>query len=551
VPRYKRYDVDGASEQELAQRWRTFHRQVRSTTSGRAARLLAPLLGDDTARRRLAQSLLQRRSSGTTATSLAPQAITVRDLNRLRPSHLISSAEATAAIAVVPVRLDNLDETFSLIEASLAGDATWLLFVGPVTDHADMALASLWPFTTDADVVFADEDSSTGPVLKAPTVGRYALHSANIVGRPVLVRSKALRRIGGVRREAGVAFEWDLFLRLHEQEARFVHAPVLLPSFSTADVVHHASFAADSCRVVRESWSRAGLVAEAIPGERLGTVQWRIAPTSWPSVDIVIPTRDRVDLVRRCVDSITSRSTYPNFRITMLDNDSTDPDTLDYFAATPHSVVKCPGPFNYAAIMNRGVRSTSAAYIVTLNNDTVIDTPDWLERLVEAVSLPDVGLVGCRNVDPEGGHDHDGVIIAPYPQHLRGGVNWPLSSTLTSTTRELTAVTGAVTMVRREAWDAIGGMDETLAVVMNDIDFCLRLQNEGWLVLIVPSVAITHFTSSSRGRLDPLADRNRFVRRWDIFGSFIDPYFPDTLQLYGSTMVALPSLDFGAPKENL
>jgi len=550
VPRYKRYDVDGASDKELAKRWRNFHRQVRSATSGRVARVLAPLLGDDTARRRLAQSLRQRRQNGASGPAPALRDITVRHLDRLRPSRLVSSAEARAATALVPVHLDNLEATFALIEASLAGNATWLLFVGPATDRVDIALAALWPFTADADVVFADEESSTGPVLKAPTVGRFSLHSENVVGRPVLVRCKALRRSGGVRREAGVAFEWDLFLRLHEQEARFVHAPVLLPTFSTTDVVVHASFAHDSCRVVRESWSRAGLVAEVTPGERIGSVQWRIAPVSWPAIDIIIPTRDRVDLVRRCIDSITSRSTYPNFRITILDNDSTDEVTLTFFASTPHSVIKCPGPFNYAAIMNRGVDSTTASFIVTLNNDTVIDTPDWLEQLVEVASLPDVGLVGCRNIDPDGGHDHDGVIIAPYPQHLRGGVNWPLSSPLTSTTRELSAVTGAVTMVRREAWNAVAGMDETLAVVMNDIDLCLRLQNEGWLVLIVPSVSIIHFTSSSRGRLDPLVDRNRFVRRWDIFGSFVDPYFPDALRLYGSTMVAQPSLDFRAPKEN-
>ena len=129
-------------------------------------------------------------------------------------------------------------------------------------------------------------------------------------------------------------------------------------------------------------------------------------------------------------------------------------------------------------------------------------------------------------------------------------MNWPLGTLYTEVTRDITAVTGAVTLIRREAWESVAGMDETLAVVMNDIDLCLRLQNADWSVVVVPSVQLTHHVSSSRGRLDPLADRNRFVQRWDIFGSFVDPYFPEALRLYGSTMVAEPSLDFGASKEN-
>jgi GT2 family glycosyltransferase len=107
-------------------------------------------------------------------------------------------------------------------------------------------------------------------------------------------------------------------------------------------------------------------------------------------------------------------------------------------------------------------------------------------------------------------------------------------------TRDVAAVTGAVQMARREFWNSLGGMDERLAVTMNDIDLCLRAQSDTCYVLYTPDVQLIHHVSSSRGSLDPLEDRNRFIRRWDIFGSFKDPFFPEALLLLGETMFYLP-----------
>ena len=550
MPRYQRYDTDGPSEAELQQRWRRFHRSVRATTSGPMVRLLAPLLGDDTVRRRAVHALLSRRSSAGTASSPAVGDIAIRNVDRLRPPATVPSADALARTALVAVDLDDLEGTFRRLDDVLSSPAEWLLLHDGTNEHASAALAALWPFTSDVGVVFADEEGVPIPILKSPAVGQHTLLSTNVVGRPALVRIASLRSCGGVRRQAGVAFEWDLSLRLYECGARFRHVSAVLPALGGATVGEHPDFAVASCEVVTEALRRRGLEANVSPGPLTGSVHWRVTPPTWPLVDIIIPTRDRVDLVRQCVESIVARSTYPAYRITILDNDSAEDETLRYFAEGPFEVVPCPGPFNYAAIMNRGVAATAAPLVLTLNNDTIVDTPDWLEQLVEVALLEGVGLVGCRTTDGHGIHDHDGVVIAPYPQHLRGGVNWPLGTLYTEVTRDITAVTGAVTLIRREAWESVAGMDETLAVVMNDIDLCLRLQNADWSVVVVPSVLLTHHVSSSRGRLDPLADRNRFVRRWDIFGSFVDPYFPEALRLYGSTMVAEPSLDFGASKEN-
>jgi GT2 family glycosyltransferase len=173
---------------------------------------------------------------------------------------------------------------------------------------------------------------------------------------------------------------------------------------------------------------------------------------------------------------------------------------------------------------------------MTLNNDTVLVTPDWLEIMVGLASLPDVSIVGACLLDQDGRREHESIVIAPYPQHLRTDSNYPHVDEFSAATRDVAAVTGAIQMVRRELWESLGGMDEQLKVTMNDVDICLRSQDDGRHVVYTPDVQLYHHVSSSRGDLDPLDDRNRFIRRWDIFGTFQDPYFPESLLLLGETM---------------
>jgi GT2 family glycosyltransferase len=255
-------------------------------------------------------------------------------------------------------------------------------------------------------------------------------------------------------------------------------------------------------------------------------------------VEIVIPTRDRLELLTACLESITSLTTYPNYRITILDNDSRDADILAFFAATSHQVVPCPGPFNYAAIMNRGVAHTSAAFVVTLNNDTIVQTPDWLERMVAVAQLPEVGVVGTRQVDPDHGVVHAGVVLMPTPEHVRFADTSNYASMIGGMSRDVVAVTGACTMMRREVWDALGGLDETLRVVFNDIDLCLRSYELGYFTVYLDDVVLQHRESSSRGATVHHDDMGRFFARWDIFGSFRDPYAPAAMDLLDGQITA-------------
>jgi GT2 family glycosyltransferase len=219
-----------------------------------------------------------------------------------------------------------------------------------------------------------------------------------------------------------------------------------------------------------------------------------------------------------------------------LDNDSAQAETLAYLTASPHRVIKCPGPFNYAAIINRGVAQCSGEFVVTLNNDTQVLSADWLEQMVGVAMLEDVSVVGVTLIDGDEVHEHDGIVIAPYPQHLRRGINYLVEDDFILARRDVAAVTGAVQMISRHHYNEVAGMDERLTVVMNDVDLCLRSQVNGRYVVLLPDVVLSHFAGSTRGRLDPLVDRNHFVRRWDVFGTLTDPFFPEVLRLYGSTI---------------
>ena len=253
--------------------------------------------------------------------------------------------------------------------------------------------------------------------------------------------------------------------------------------------------------------------------------------TDSPRVSIVIPTRDRLDLLRACLSSLDTTS-YEHLEIVIADNDSVEPDTLAFFAATSHRVVPAPGDFNYARIINTAVAQTSGDIIVTLNNDVVITDPTWLTRIMSYLH-DDVGVVGCSLVEPSGESQHLGIAIAPYPQHLRAGINIPADHPLVTTPRRVAAVTGACTAISRTAWNALGGLDEDLRVVHNDVDMCLRASAAGFSTVIATDVVLQHAESSSRGALTPPPDIFTFMAKWDILGSYRDPWFPPHWRIVG------------------
>jgi GT2 family glycosyltransferase len=560
VPELQRIDLDGTappSDQEIQRRWTEFHAAVRAASGSRSRQFLARVLGEDTLRRRallvVVRPLLRARRAARSSGPPPSRDAAAFPSNYEPPPSPLTPREAfgppTSEVQII--RVDETAPDASSAVATLndvlaSTQARWLLLLDPGASDLDAnaAAAALVAHVEVGDVVvFADESGpdSMFPILKSRSVGPHTLLSYNCVGRPALLNVTTLRASGGFSPDAGWAFEHDAYLRLSEAGAKFRHVPLVLPGGRPPAGFSHDHVSDDTCRVVQAALNRRGWRGSVARDALAGSVRWSLeAALPRPSIDIIIPTRDRLDLLRRCIDSVVAATTYDNYDIIVLDNDSKDRATLEYLADLPYRVVACPGPFNYARIVNRGVAHSGADYVVTLNNDTLVITPDWLEQMVSLASLSDVAVVGACLIDQHGHHEHDGIVIAPYPQHLRVDSNYPHHDQFVDATRDVAAVTGAVQMVRRSLWESLGGMDEQFEVVMNDVDLCLRSQLEGRYVVFTPAVQLIHHAGSSRGNLDPIADRNRFVRRWDIFGAFRDPFFAESVELLGSTVCYRP-----------
>jgi len=510
----------GALSVELAQKVWVAHQAEIQQRLGRPA-LALRLAPPGSLRYRAARRLVGR--STTTSPSPWPSTWPAR----LSPPSSTDHPAPLDEVVLLPLTdsAPGIDENNATVASTKS-----LAWIFPVTAHdagttprgLDALVASA---PHDADVVYCDEVAPGYENLTPSAPGLHTMLSYNQLGRSVLIRREAWLEAGGLDHTLGAEALTDLLIRLVESGATFARATAIL-SWPQPP----APVALDATRRALERRGLSGIVTR--DGDR--RAQWRIAlPTPLPTVDIVIPTRDRLDLLRQCIDSIHARTTYDNFRIVVLDNDSSEPATLEYLNSAAVAVTRCPGPFNYASIINRGVAASTADVIVTLNNDVIITDPQWLETLVGYALLPDVGIVGPRLVNAEGVSDHDGVTIAPYPQHLQRGVNYGWDDDFVGSIRDVAAVTGACQVFERRKWQEVHGMDESLAVTFNDIDVCLRMNLAGYETLFTPYVELIHIGKASRGTTEALDDHYRFIQYWNIGGSFNDPYCPARLELVG------------------
>lgn len=230
-----------------------------------------------------------------------------------------------------------------------------------------------------------------------------------------------------------------------------------------------------------------------------------LAPASG-TVTILVPFKDRVELLRNCVRSLR-RSTYRQVEILLLDNGSSCPRTLRYLqsgeARFQFRVIPCPGPFNFSRICNLGARRADGDFLLFLNNDVEILTPDWLEHLLQLGNRSDVGAVGATLLYPNHTIQHAGVFpngCGEWSHVYRGLPHDHLGEfNELRRARSVPAVTGACLMIRRDLFNAIGGFDEQYALTHNDIDLCVRIRKRGLKIAVTPHARLWHFESMSRG----------------------------------------------------
>ena len=412
----------------------------------------------------------------------------------------------------------------------------------------------------DADIVYSDEDriDEAGrrydPYFK-PDWNPELFYSQNLISHLGVYRTAMVRQVGGFREGFEGSQDYEMALRVVEQTqpARIRHIPLILyhwraiPGSAALDV-HQKSYATDAARLAVEAhFTRTGVEATIEPAPHAPyyqRIRYRV-PEPRPHVTIIIPTKDRTELLSTCVTSIVSRSTYRQFDVVIVDNGSTEPESHAYFERVQQdpciSVLRIDGPFNFSRINNQAAERARGSLLCFLNNDTEVISPDWLEEMVSLAVRDGVGAVGAMLYYPSNTMQHAGVVlglggIASHP-HRGERRGMPGNYGRAALTQTMSAVTAACMVLRKDTFEAVGGFDETLAVAYNDVDLCLRLGARGFRNVWTPYAELYHFEYVSRG--DDLHGANlpRFLAesqamrdRWQ--GQLdADPYYNPNLSL--------------------
>ncbi|MGI8436358.1 MAG: glycosyltransferase family 2 protein, partial [Chthoniobacterales bacterium] len=394
-------------------------------------------------------------------------------------------------------------------------------------------------------VVYSDEDKldrrsrRSDPYFKSDWNPQLFL-GQNFISHLGVFRTELVRRVGGFRVGFEGSQDYDLTLRCLGQiePLGIEHIPRVLYHWRTTDQ-STASYATAkpyaqeaALRAVQEHLDRTGVAGTVEP--HYGAYQ-RVRynlPNEHPLVSILIPTRDRAELLRTCLESIFARTDYQPYEVLVLDNESSEPETFEYFESLGGCVriERITGPFNYSRLNNQGVAFARGSLVLLLNNDIETRDASWLSEMVSLVTQPGVGLVGARLWYPNGTMQHGGVILGAggIAGHAHAGLRHEHGYFARAhLTQNFSAVTAACALVRRDLYLELGGLDEeNLAVAFNDIDFCLRLRAAGWQIVWTPHAELTHHESASRGFDDTSAKQVRFLAEID----FMNAKWGETLQ---------------------
>ncbi|MBX7172210.1 MAG: glycosyltransferase [Pyrinomonadaceae bacterium] len=359
-------------------------------------------------------------------------------------------------------------------------------------------------------------------------------------------------QVGGFRSEFDGAQDYDLVLRFIEKTSQIFHIPKILYHWrmspgSTSFNLNEKNYAKQAqLKAVTEHFKRLKIEAEVFPGLADNLIGVKRKIKSQPSVSIIIPTCDKFELLEKCIGSIKEKTRYSNYEIVVVDNNSVETKTFEYFQLITQepniSVIKYPFPFNFSAINNFAANSVKSEILLFLNNDTEVINPDWLEAMVEHAVRREVGAVGARLLYPDDTLQHGGVIVGigsvAGHSHKYFPKEHPGYFSRAKAIQNLSAVTGACLMVRNEVFQSLGGFnEENLAVAFNDVDFCLRIREKGFLIVYTPYAELYHYESVSRGSDEAPEKVLRFNNEVNYMKNFWrdtilnDPYYNPNLTL--------------------
>ncbi|MGQ9368788.1 glycosyltransferase family 2 protein [Azospirillum sp. ST 5-10] len=453
----------------------------------------------------------------------------------------------------------------SALEMATGAYAALLDHDDELAPHALYLVATEIAAHPDADLIYSDEDkideagNRFSPYFK-PDYNPDLQLSHNMVSHLGVYRTDLLRQIGGFRAGFEGSQDYDLVLRVIERTApaRIRHIPHVLyhwraiaGSVALADgaktYAHERARRAIAEHLARTGHAGATVVVAANP--TLHRVVYPL-PARPGRVTVIVPTKDRLDLLARCVDGVLEGTDYPDLELVVVDNRSEESATREYLAALAGRararVLVHDRPYNYSAINNEAVAATEGAFLCFLNNDIEVIEPGWLGHMVSHALRPQVGAVGAKLLYPDGTVQHAGIVLAEeliawhahrsLPRHHPGAMCRAVLQ------QAFSAVTAACMVVRRSAFEEVGGFDaDNLGIAFNDVDLCLRLGERGYRTLWTPYAELVHHESATLGAPDRADRRPQFkreaaymARRWaaalahdPAFNPNLDPYRTD------------------------
>ena len=435
---------------------------------------------------------------------------------------------------------------------SQAGFATGE-FVVFLDQHSELSNDSLFEVVKRlnrnwlTDLIYWDEDklevdgSRIEPFFK-PDWNPDLLLSMNYLGPSLAIRRTLIEEVAGVPPKFEASRLYDLVLRTVERTNRIAHIPKVLyhrrkvaGSMATgAEIASHDRY--DGAHAIEEALQRRALRG-AVTTSGPGRYSVRYEIRGEPLVSILIPTKDRCELLRQCLTSIEQKTDYRNYEIIVLDNDSSAPETLEFLEqiADRARVYRCPGRFNFSAINNRGAKEARGEFLLFLNNDTEVIRRDWMNAMIEHAQRPEVGAVGAKLLFTDGRIQHAGIVLgigglAGHAFRFRRD-SVPDCLGLTEVVRDCSAVTAACLMMRRTLFNEVQGFDENLSVDFNDVDLCLRLRERGYLIVFQPLALLRHHENATRGQLHSAENEELFLKRWAAYLKKGDPYYNRNLTL--------------------
>lgn len=412
---------------------------------------------------------------------------------------------------------------------------------------------------SDNLVIYSDEDKVdesgkkfSDPHFK-PDYNLDLLRSVNYICHMFVASRSLANRVGGFRSEYDGAQDYDFIFRCVEQAETIHHIPKILYHWRSSDTstatnpqAKMYAFEAGQ-KAIEAHYSRLGIDAEVSFGDNLGYYNTKYIVKGSPLVSIIIPNKDHIDDLKKCIDSIDKLSTYKNIEYIIVENNSEQQETFKYYDELSDrddvKVVYWKGMFNYSAINNFGAQEASGEYYLLLNNDIEMINPEAIEHMLGCCQREEVGIVGARLYYPDDTLQHAGTLIgilgvAGHAFQRLGEGPGQVYFNRSKMTADFSAVTAACLMTPKSVFDAVGGLDEKYKVAFNDIDFCLRVREIDKLVVYDAEATFYHYESKSRGYEDTPEKKARFRNeilmfqdRWKDILENGDPYYNPNLTL--------------------